>query len=50
MPACTPTSSPIGVLTPQLAGHSESSDHRQTLLGNRQIGQPVPLPSTNCAL
>ena len=44
MPACTPTSSPIGVPTPLLAGPSESSDHRQTLLGNRQIGQPTTAP------
>jgi len=37
MPPCTPTSSPIGVLAPLLAGRSESSDHRQTLLRNCQI-------------
>jgi hypothetical protein len=44
MPPCTPTSSPIGVPAPLLAGRSESSDHRRTLLGNRQIGQPTTAP------
>ena len=37
MHPCTLTSSPIGVLVPLLAGRSESSNNRQTLLRNRQI-------------